>query len=189
MRLYHGSPIAGIQEIRPHISNHGERLVYMTAKRDNTLVYLSNAIEKFHKEQGLVHEGHFYKWASYGFNREKQLVIDEYYPNATEDTYRGVAGYIYYADDVADYEEQKDIPFAVVAKSSVVVSGVEYIEDAYEEMLKLEKQGAIIIRRYENHSPEKLAWIEKVIREDYETYQDKQDYRVFLEGKFPFLNA
>ena len=43
--LYHASPIGGLTELRPHISNHGIPLLYFSQKRENTFVYLSNAVE------------------------------------------------------------------------------------------------------------------------------------------------
>ena len=49
MKFYHGSSVANITALQPHVSNHGESWVYLSSKRENTLVYLSNAIEKFHK--------------------------------------------------------------------------------------------------------------------------------------------
>nr|WP_307990986.1 hypothetical protein [uncultured Niameybacter sp.] len=114
--------------------------------------------------------------------------MEEYYPNATEETYRGVSGFIYCVDHVEDYILQKDIPFAAVSNKPVQVASVEYIADAYEELLKLEKDKKIIIRRYEENSDEKKMWIEKVIREDFNIYQSRLDYITFLKGKFPFLS-
>lgn len=186
MKFYHGSPVANIRELQPHVSNHGESLVYLSSKRENTLVYLSNAIEKFHKDKELKHEGHFYKWASYGFNREGILVVEEYYPNATEETYKGVDGFIYCADNVEDYILQKDIPFAAVSSKPIQVTSVEYILDVYEELLKLEKSGEIIIRRYEENSDAKKEWIKKVVLNEFNKHQDRRDYVTFLKEKFPF---
>ena len=48
--LYHASPIGGLTELRPHISNHGIPLLYFSQKRENTFVYLSNAVEKYCRE-------------------------------------------------------------------------------------------------------------------------------------------
>ena len=42
--LYHASPIGGLTELRTHISNHGIPLLYFSQKRENTFVYLSNAM-------------------------------------------------------------------------------------------------------------------------------------------------
>lgn len=188
MKFYHGSRVDHIHTLQPHISNHGKAWVYLTSKRENALVYLSNAVEKFHQDHNIKHDGPFYTWASYGFNKEGVLVIEEYYPHATEETYKGIDGFIYGADHIENYMEQKDIPFAVVTDTPVEITTAEYIPDTYEEMLRLEKSGAIIIRRYEKHSIEKLEWIKRVIIEDFNTHQDKTDYITFLKGKFQFLN-
>ena len=45
------------------------------------LVYLSNAIEKYCKESGFVHSGKWHKWASYGFDSDGILVMDEFFWN------------------------------------------------------------------------------------------------------------
>ena len=47
---FHASPIEGIKILKPQISEHGVPLIYFSKKRENVLVYLSNAIEKYCKE-------------------------------------------------------------------------------------------------------------------------------------------
>ena len=54
---YHASPIKGIKVLEPRISNHNIPLVYFSTKRENTFVYLSNAVEKLCKEKGFIYEG------------------------------------------------------------------------------------------------------------------------------------
>lgn len=46
---YHASRTGNIKKLEPRISNHGIPLVYFSTKPENTLVYLSNAVEKFCK--------------------------------------------------------------------------------------------------------------------------------------------
>lgn len=58
---YHGSPVPNIEVLTPHISNHGVPLLYFSTKRENTIVYLSNAIEKYHRENHIPHSGRFHK--------------------------------------------------------------------------------------------------------------------------------
>jgi hypothetical protein len=48
--FYHASRTKGIEILRPRISNHNVSLIYFSRKRENVLVYLSNAIEKCCKE-------------------------------------------------------------------------------------------------------------------------------------------
>ena len=43
---YHASQVEGIKQLEPRVSDHHIPLVYFSTKRENTLVYLGNAIEK-----------------------------------------------------------------------------------------------------------------------------------------------
>lgn len=185
---YHASQTGDIKVLEPRISNHNIPLIYFSEKRENVLVYLSNAIEKYCKESGFVHNGKWHKWASYGFDSDGILVLDEYYPNATEDTYKGVSGYIYSAENVCVNEESININNAVTSSLPVPVSGVEFIEDAYAELIDAEKAGLIKIRRHEEMSDKMLRWIEKTIRNEYSEAENEPDYRHFLKAKFSFLN-
>lgn len=185
---YHASQIADIEVLEPRISNHNTPLIYFSTKRENVLVYLSNAIEKHCKETGFTHDGKWHKWASYGFESDGTLRIDEYYPNAIEDTYKGVSGYIYYTDTVCETEENININNVVITSKPVSVSGFEFVEDAYSEILKTFEKGLIKIRRYEDMSDKILSWIENTIKNEYKEAKNKPDYRYFLEAKFSFLN-
>lgn len=186
---YHASQVDNIKVLEPRISNHNIPLIYFSTKRENVLVYLSNAIEKYCKETGFTYNDKWHKWASYGFEADGTLILDEYYPNSIEDTYKGVSGYIYYADNVCEPEDSINISNAVTTSKPVPVSGVEFIEDAYSEILKAAEAGLIRIRRYEDMSDEMLAWIENTIRNEYEEAQNEPDYRYFLKAKFSFLNS
>ena len=67
---YHASPISGITRLEPRISNHGIPLIYFSTKRENVLVYLSNAIEKYCRETGFPHSSSYKKWGPYGFTKD-----------------------------------------------------------------------------------------------------------------------
>lgn len=185
---YHASQVEGINILEPRISNHGTPRVYLSKKRENTLVYLSNGIEKYCKETRFPHEGPWYKWASYGFS-EGKLCLDEYYPNAIEDTYKGISGYIYVAETVPGGEDQKDIPDAVTTSYPVPVIRCEYVPDAYEALLEAAQAGLILLRRYEDLDQKMLDWIERTIKEEYVNAKEMPTYRHFLIGKFPEIIA
>ena len=55
--FYHVSSVKGIKTLEPRISNHGIPMIYFSEKRENVLVYLSNAVEKFCKETGFTYSG------------------------------------------------------------------------------------------------------------------------------------
>lgn len=182
--LYHASQTPGLKELTPHISNHGKPLVYLSEKRENTLVYLSNAVEKCCLEEGLKHKGIYEKWGSYGFNAKGKLVLDEYYPNATYETYKGVSGYIYSVIEDGEATDLEGIPFAKISDRSVRIAGCEFIPDAYEALCEAEKNGLIILTHYKDNSPQMLEWIRKTVLSEYRNSIDKPEYRFFLEKKF-----
>lgn len=187
MKLFHGSKTANIEVLQPSISNHKRPLVYFSQKRENTVVYLSNAVERYCKQTNFPFDGKFYTWASYGFDKDGVLRLEEYYPNATEETYGGTSGYIYTAE-VEDATPQQDIPFAYVSEMPAKVIACEFVRDAYREILRLEKEDKIRIMRYENMSDAKKTWLRKTITIEFERDDATSDYKHFLKAKFDFLN-
>lgn len=185
--LYHASPISGLTELSPRISNHGKPLVYFSEKRENVLVYLSNAVEKCCREEGLEHKGIFTKWGSYGFNSNGLFVLDEYYPNATYETYKGVEGYIYHVSESNEAAALEGVPFAKVSQEPVRVDGCEYVTDAYEALREAEAAGKIVLTRFEDNSPGKIEWIKRTILNEYREAEDKPEYRFFLERKLGWV--
>ncbi|WP_139165222.1 hypothetical protein [Butyrivibrio sp. INlla16] len=93
-------------------------MIYFSRKRENVLVYLSNAIEKYCRETGFDFCGIWQKWGPYGFDKEGRLCLEEYYPNALEETYSGVSGYIYSAYEIEDSGFEIQIPDAASSRSS-----------------------------------------------------------------------
>lgn len=184
---YHASPIPGIRVLEPKASNHGVPLVYFSQKRENVLVYLSNAIEKPCRDTGFAHGGTWTKWGPYGF-RDGILTLDEYYPNALEETYRGVSGYIYRAASIRETAYEISIPDAAVSALPVPVDGVEFIPDAYAALLEAERRGEIFLTRYGALSEKMLAWIRKTVQEQYGSAGNQPEYRYFLKCKFPFIH-
>ena len=161
--FYHASPVKGITKLEPRISDHHIPLVYFSTKRENTLVYLSNAIEKYCRETGFEYNGIWKKWGPYGFTKDGIQQLQEYYPDALEKTYEGVSGYIYSAESI---------------------SGSEFVPDAYEAILEAEEKGLISIKRYSEMPEKMLEWIGKTIRQEYEEAMDHPEYRHFLKGNF-----
>lgn len=186
--FYHASPVHCIEVLEPKVSQHGRPLVYLSKKRENVLPYLSNAIEKYCLDTGFPYEPPYRKWASYGF-REGLVCLDEYWPNALEETYQGVSGYIYAVDSVPGGEEQPDIPDAIVTGQPVPVLGCEFVPDAYEAILAAEEAGLIHVRRYRELPENMQAWIDRCIKQQYAEAEGIPTYRYFLRGKFPEITA
>ena len=184
--LYHASQTPNIKTLTPHTSNHNTPLIYFSSKRENVLVYLSNAVEKHCRENSFPHEGSYHKWGSYGFRSDGLLRLDEYWQNATPDTYKGVSGYIYTVSE-EHLTPMSDIPFAYTSTLPVPVDSCEFVPDAYQALLSAAEEGKIILTSYEQNSPQMLDWINTVITEEYENARNSPEYRFFLKSKFKFL--
>ena len=130
-------------------------------------------------------DGVWQKWGPYGFGPDGRLCLEEYYPDAIERTYKGVSGYIYHAEEIADSGFEVQIPDAATSSLPVKVTGVEYVPDAYEAILRAEREGLIIVRRYKELTDRKKEWIAGTIREEYASATEHPEYRHFLQGCFP----
>ena len=171
--------------LKPNISNHNIPLIYFSDKRENVLVYLSNAIEKFCKEKHFKFEGFWHKWGPYGFDKDGKLCLEEYYPNALKETYSGVEGYIYSCDNISTYKELNiHIPNAYISDRPTKVEHCEYVSDAYYEVIKAEQEGLITICRYDEFIKKRKEWLQKTIRDEFANSLLAPDYRFFLENKF-----
>ncbi len=184
---YHASPKREITVLEPRLSEHGTALVYFSSKRENVLVYLSNAIEKYCRESGFIYEGPFQKWGPYGFDADGIQRIEEYYPDALKKTYKGIPGCIYSVEKIERSFCHIDIPDVCVSAVPVPVENCERIDDAYTAILEAEQKGLIRITRYEETSQKRKTWMEKTIREEYENAGDHPEYRHFLRGNFPSI--
>ena len=181
---YHASPVKDISILKPNRSNHNIPLIYFSDKRENVLVYLSNAVEKFCKENNFPYTGTWMKWGPYGFGKDGRLRYSEYYPDALSETYKGVAGYIYSCENIQKKDFPLNIPNAYVSETETFVTGCEYIKDAYTEFLKAEQNGLITIIYYEEFISKRADWLNKTIKEEYNKSADHPEYRYFLENKF-----
>ena len=186
MMYYHASQTGGIQILKPRVSDHGIPLIYFSKKRENVLVYLSNSIEKYCRENGFAYDGIWKKWGPYGFGRDGRQRLEEYYPDALESTYRGVSGYIYSASAISEAEDfEIHIPDAAVSRLPVPVEHIEFVPDAMEAILAAEREGLITIMRHHEMPEHMREWLSRTTREGYEVAKDHPEYRFFLEAKFP----
>lgn len=184
---FHASQIGKIKTLEPRILNHNIPLIYFSDKRENVLVYLSNAGEKVCKEGRFTFDGLWYKWGSYGFEKDGRLRFEEYYPNALEDTYKGIEGYIYLCSKIDPYQKLDiKIPNTFITAQKTTVDNCEFIPDAYNEMINAEANGLITILRYNEFisNIKRREWLKKTIIDEYRNNSAHPDYRFFLESRF-----
>lgn len=184
---YHASQTPNIKVLEPRVSNHGKPLVYLSTKRENVLVYLSNAIEKFCRDTGFSYDGKWQKWGPYGFTQDGRMLLEEYYPNAFEETYKGVSGNIYYTETIPNLQTDIQISNAIATAEPVPIDGAEFVPDAYEAILEAAEKGLIVLGKYEDHTEKKLDWIKSTMKKEYQEVGEQLDYKHFIEGKFPSI--
>ena len=185
--FFHTSQIGKIKTLEPRISNNNIPLIYFSDKRENVLVYLSNAVEKVCKEKHFKFNGLWHKWGSYGFEKDGRLRFEEYYPNALEDTYKGIGGYIYSCNQITPYQKLDiKIPNTFITAQKTTVDNCEFIPDAYNEMINAEANGLITILRYNEFisNIKRKEWLKKTIIDEYRNNSAHPDYRFFLESRF-----
>ena len=93
---------------------------------------------------------------------------------------------IYSVADINNAQPLKGILDVYVTQDEVKVDDCEYVVDAYAEILKAEKEGKIVIERFEDITDKKREWIVKTISSEYEN-TDNEDYKEFLLDKFEWL--
>lgn len=180
MKLYHGSDNGNIKQLTPRLSNHGKPYVYTIVHRALAVMYAHNP---FPRPNG------FY---TYRVLKDGRVFYDEYFENQLEVMYKGVSGYVYTIDVEEEKLKQLDnMPWVYVSETSIDVKHPEFVPDLYEELLRLEKTGEIIINRHKDASEEdKQKWKNIVAREikDKEL-KDRLDepYAKFLHTHFPDL--
>lgn len=188
MKFYHASDIANLKELKPQSSVYIENpTLYFSAKMENVLIYLANPVKRFYENKYGKSNQIFQKFATYGFNKEKILFIDEYYPNALQENFGNVTGYIYEIEAEPSNLDENKIPFVYSTTKPQKVVKCTYIPNALDMVLDFEKRGLIKINRYETLSEKKLQIIKQQVEDCFAKTDDKI-FKEFLAEKFPNLN-
>lgn len=149
MKYYHCSPVHGLKVLKPGIPTNFDKpaRVYLTTLLPMALMY---GVRNFEY--------------TYGYTKNGQIYYEEYFPNALKILYEGKSASLYIC--TPDSAETTRIPNEAVAASEVAVQEEIIISDVYEALLEQERQGMLVIRRYEQLSPRMLAWIRKAEKEE-----------------------
>lgn len=145
MAYYHCSPTAGLKVLEPRKPESFEKpaRVYLTTLLPMALMYSVRNYEY-----------------TYGYTREGQIYLEEYFPNALEILYRGKSASLYVCDP--ENTEPTRIPNEAISETTVPVISETFIPDACEALLEQERLGTLVIYRYHTLSEKKLEWIRKV---------------------------
>ncbi len=142
MNYYHCSPTPGIRQLEPRTpaAFTKPKGVYLTTLLPMALMY---GIENYEY--------------TYGYTKEGQIYLDEYFSDALNILYRGKSASLYIC--APESTAPTRIPNEVISQNAVMVIQEIPIPDVYEALLEQEQLGTLIIRRYEELSEKQLAWI------------------------------
>lgn len=144
MRLYHGSFKNNINELLP-ISKCNEnpniKVVYLTESLPYSLFYIWDS--KRNKRE--------IKWVTCWI-KDNIVHYEEQFPNQLRRFYNNVKGYIYFEDFSEDKIIKASEPKMWYTESKIVNLQQNLVHNVYKEILKYEKNGEVIVHRYNNLS-------------------------------------
>lgn len=137
--VYHGSKVPNITvlEARSTLHQSDQKVVYLTDNIPYALVYIwdskKNRMKRKHVSCGI---------------KNGLVIYEEQFPDQLKTFYEGVSGYLYamyLSDEISKVENRENMFYSL---EDISVDKVIYIEDVYQELLKYEKEGKFVIRRY-----------------------------------------
>ena len=146
--FYHGSDIPGITrlEARSKLHNSEEKVVYLTDNIPYALYYIWDA--KRNEYDGKYVTG----WMKNGI-----AYYEEQFPNQLKTFYEGVSGYLYRIadrEDIKPVENRENMYYSI---EGAIIAESKQIDDVYEELLKYESEGKLVVLRYNEQSKERQS--------------------------------
>ena len=179
MTLYHGSPIGGLNELQPFLSEHGKPYIYFAS---NPLVALLYAVKPVPKP---------FTFYPYGFDENDNIIYSEYYENAFYDLYKGKAGYLYECDNLKNIDTPTQINCAYTSTEPIRVDRVTMIPDLYIFYKEQEEKGLFRIKAKRDISDKEMNFVFDELRKDIEKnglkYYRQHAMSVFIQKHFPTI--
>jgi len=177
---YHGTVAGGLHTLNPFASPHSNLdypCVYLSTNKALASIYIWN------KE---------YKWMTFHIREDGLPVYSESFKDCLLEFYGGVKGCIYTCGADFESDENTKIRHAVISRKPVDVLETDVVDDAYERILQYEKDGLLVINRYEQLSDEQKRkdrnMILRTIKER-ELLNGGHPLSGFVAAKFPELWA
>ena len=181
MKLYHGTQVQNIEQLKPFATRGNaisKSVICFTQNYCIALLYIWNRS---------------YKWVSFSENENGKLVFTEHYENMLYDFYNKVSGSIYECDGNNTDITPTHMKGVYTSEVPIPVEKETKINNVYDEILKQEALGNIIIRRYDQLSVEDKKEIFKMtVRAIHmqkllipSDYAPKQEQACFVQMHFP----
>ncbi|MGI5899787.1 MAG: hypothetical protein ACOX8S_07705 [Christensenellales bacterium] len=161
--FYHASNIGGLKELHPLSKMHGgtETVCYFTPNKSYSLFYLRD-MEINHVTCGIDESG--------------IVVYHEQFPNQLAKIYNMRSGYIYSCSDNGMIK-QGHTGGVWIATEPVSVEGFDFVDNVYNEILKVEQEGKVRVMRYGELMDKKRAEIVEMMK------------RLILKNNFLHINT
>lgn len=181
MKLYHGTQVQNIEQLKPFATRGNaisKPVICFTPNYCIALLYIWNRS---------------YKWVTFSEKENGKLVFTEHYENMLYDFYNKVSGSIYECNgnnsDITPYTYERRL----YLRNPITVEKETKIDNVYDEILKQESLGNIIIRRYDQLSVDDKKEIFKMtVRAIHmqkllipSDYVPKQEQTCFVQMHFP----
>jgi len=179
MIFYHGSPIGGLSELKPALSEHGKPYIYFAM---NPLVALLYAVKPVLKP---------FSFYPYGFDQKGAVVYSEYFENAFEILYKCRRGYLYECDSIPNPEQPTQINCAYTCLDPVTVDRATEISDLYDYFTTYIQSGRFLIKHFEQIPEKELSFVLDDMRRTitkYDLYHHPESpMAIFIRNHFPLL--
>ena len=159
MKLYHGSPMGGLQHLEPFVSEHKKPYIYFSSNPVAALLYAVHPVEKP------------FSWYPYGFDSNGIVCYCEYYPDAFADIYKGKTGYLYECNLIENLKKPTNINGVYACTEAVAVDRMTEIKDIYTALLEYQNQGLFRVKLYENITEKEMRMIHEDIKKTITDYE------------------
>ena len=169
-RVFHASPVPNLKVLEPRVSTHGVPYVYGTEMFALTLLFGTS--KSFRDLDGV-----------YGIriDNDNGKVIPtfyEAYPGAFARRFKGESCYVYEVEPDTFVRGKTGWSAEVVSEVPVKVIGCTKIDNTYETLMQLEKEGQFIFKEYNNDPNVK----EELLYNLYHWNKQSDAYKYFQEN-------
>lgn len=181
MKLYHGTQVQNIEQLKPFATRGNaisKPVICFTPNYCIALLYIWNRS---------------YKWITFSENENGKVVFTEHYENMLYDFYNKESGSIYECDGDNPDITPTHMKGVYTSEVPIPVEKEMKVYNVYDEILKQEFLGNIIIRRYEQLSDDDKKEIFKLtVRAIHmqkllipSEHIPKQEQTIFVQKHFP----
>jgi len=178
MLAYHGTVVGNLKKLVPFANPHSNLkypCVYLSTNEALASIYIWNRD---------------YKLMTFEIREDGMPVYNESFRGCLSEFYGGVKGYIYLCEGDFKADENTTIRHAVISEEEVAVKDVEVVEDAYERILRFEKEGSLIINHFETLFDEQKRRDRNMVLgaiKRLELLKGEHPLSEFVKEKFPAL--